>query len=79
MNEGRKSCDTCTYAFYITDKGDPAPKERRWQHCKNPVYNSEEYTHTMLMEDWDRGYCRLWEPIGEDEKGHEYEEHLLHS
>ena len=55
MNEIKKSCDTCTYAFYTTDASSPAPKAERRQHCKNPVYNSKEYTHTMLMEDWNNG------------------------
>lgn len=32
------------------------------QHCSNPIYNSDEYTHEMLMEDWEKGYCRLWTP-----------------
>ena len=78
MNEIKKSCDTCTYAFYTTDVSS-ALKTRRRQHCKNPVYNSKEYTHTMLMEDWNNGCCRLWEPTSEETKGHDHEKYLLPS
>lgn len=78
MNEVKKSCDTCTYAFYAADVSS-APKARRRQHCKNPAYNSKEYTHTMLMKDWGKGCCRLWQPISEDTKGHHHEKYLLHS
>ena len=78
MNEIKKSCDTCTYAFYTSDVNS-ASKARQRQHCKSPVYNSIEYTHTMLMEDWNNSCCRLWEPISEDMKGHHHEKYLLHS
>ena len=63
MNEIKKSCDTCTYAFYTTDVSSPAPKAKRRQHCKNPVYNSKEYTHTMLMEDWARAAAAYGNPL----------------
>ena len=36
------------------------------QHCRNPIYNSEAYTHEMLLEDWDKGYCRYWNPKKQD-------------
>ena len=79
MNEIKKSCDTCTYAFYAADVSSPALEAKRRQHCKNTVYNSKEYTRTMLMEDWNKGCCRLWAPISEDMKGHDHEKYLLHS
>ena len=50
------------YSFYETEKNSFIPEGVRMQHCSNSTYNSDAYTHEMLMEDWDKGYCRLWTP-----------------
>jgi hypothetical protein len=47
------------------------PEGVRMQHCSNPIYNSDAYTHEMLMEDWDKGCCRLWTPQIQKGKHHE--------
>lgn len=62
MNEIEKHCNACAFSFYKTDKNTYIPSGVKMQHCSNPVYNSPEYTHEMLMEDWYLGYCRLWAP-----------------
>lgn len=60
MNETEKTCDTCAHAYY-----DPAEAET--QNCSNPNYNSQSYTHDMLMEDWSHGHCRFWAPKIQEE------------
>ena len=32
------------------------------QKCRSLEYNSPNYTHDMLMEDWGQGCCRFWTP-----------------
>ena len=49
---------------------------QRLQHCRNAAYNSPAYTHQMLLEDWDKGCCCLWNPI--TEKGNAHEQQLHH-
>lgn len=69
MTEIRKHCDTCNYSFLRKDKNTAAESGFiKAQHCSNDIYNSPAYTHEMLMEDWDKGYCRLWEPRALKEK-----------
>lgn len=57
-----KHCDNCKDSFYRMEKNHYVEGGVRMQYCRNPVYNSADYTHEMLMEDWDNGYCRLWSP-----------------
>lgn len=59
MTEEIKSCDTCAHSYIV--QGDV-----KTQNCGSPDYNSESYTHEMLMEDWDQGYCRFWSPKNEE-------------
>ncbi|MBQ9721456.1 MAG: hypothetical protein IJV64_12305 [Oscillospiraceae bacterium] len=56
MNEPKKHCNNCFYSYMEQENGG------EMQHCRNPIYNSDEYTHEMLTEDWNKGYCRLWTP-----------------
>lgn len=63
-------------AYYEIERNPSGGKKTvRLQHCRNAVYNSPAYTHEMLLEDWDKGFCRLWTPI--TEKGNEHEQQLL--
>ena len=54
LSEMKKSCDTCAYSYYLT--------EGTREHCSNPNYNSNTYTHDMFMEDRVQGHCRFWTP-----------------
>lgn len=77
MTEIRKHCDTCRFSFMQKNRNTVAESGSvEAQHCSNEIYNSPAYTHEMLMEDWDRGYCRLWEP--RISKGEVHEKQLLH-
>ena len=74
MNNIERHCDT----YYETERNPSGGKETvRLQHCRNAVYNSPVYTHEMLLEDWDKGFCRLWTPITEKGKN-DYERQLHH-
>lgn len=76
MNNTERNCDTCNDAYYMTEKNPSGGKKLvQLQHCRNTVYNSPAYTHQMLLEDWGKGFCRLWTPI--TEKGNEHEQQLL--
>ena len=76
MNNIERHCDTCNDSYYETERNPSGGKKMvRLQHCRNAVYNSPAYTHEMLLEDWDKGFCRLWTPI--TEKGNEHEQQLL--
>lgn len=72
MSEETKSCTTCAYSYYLTDAHDN-PTE---QCCSNEKYNAPEYTREMLMEDWDKGYCRFWTP--KEERNNQHEKQLFH-
>ena len=73
MNHIERHCDTCNDSFYETERNPSGGKKIvRLQHCRNAVYNSPVYTHQMLLEDWDKGFCRLWTPITEKGK-YDYE------
>ena len=66
MNNIERHCDTCNDSFYEParpPRGGPPPP--RSPPRRNAVYNSPAYTHEMLLEDWDKGFCRLWTPITE--------------
>ena len=77
MNNIERHCDTCNDSYYETERNPSGGKKTvRLQHCRNAVYNSPAYTHEMLLEDWDKGFCRLWTPI--TEKGNEHEQQLYH-
>ncbi len=41
------------------------------QKCRSVEYNSPNYTHDMLMEDWGQGYCRFWAPKTKKGQRHE--------
>ena len=70
MSNIERHCDTCNDSYYETERNPSGGKKTaRLQHCRNAVYNSPAYTHEMLLEDWDKGFCRLWNPI--TEKGNE--------
>ena len=76
MNNTERNCDTCNDSYYMTEKNPSGGKKMvQLQHCRNIVYNSPAYTHQMLLEDWGKGFCRLWTPI--TEKGNEHEQQLL--
>lgn len=60
MREDEKHCDTCRYSYLEPDHTKGRGHLR--QNCSSLAYNSSEYTHDMLMEDWGRGYCRFWAP-----------------
>ena len=75
MNNTERNCDTCNDSYYMTEKNPSGGKKLvQLQHCRNTVYNSPAYTHQMLLEDWGKGFCRLWTPI--TEKGNEHEQQL---
>ena len=77
MNNTERNCDTCNDSYYMTEKNPSGGKKLvQLQHCRNTVYNSPAYTHQMLLEDWGKGFCRLWTPI--TEKGNEHEQQLYH-
>ncbi|MGE9971884.1 MULTISPECIES: hypothetical protein [Clostridia] len=77
MKEQKKHCNTCASSYYQEEKDLNGGKGLvRMQHCSNPHYNSPNYTNQMLLEDWNKGYCRLWEP--KPEKGTDYEKQLFH-
>lgn len=65
MAELKKHCDTCAYSYYRREQSARFAEFVKRQHCRNPVYNSPNYTQKMLLEDWDKGHCRLWTPIPE--------------
>ena len=54
MSDIEKHCHTCAFSYYPDDTGR--------EYCNNEQYNSPNYTHDMLMEDWDQVYCRFWAP-----------------
>lgn len=56
MKESAKHCNTCLH-FYME-----CEHFHIRQKCRNPKYNSPNYTHEMLMEDWGQGHCRFWTP-----------------
>ena len=69
MNNTERNCDTCNDSYYMTEKNPSGGKKMvQLQHCRNIVYNSPAYTHQMLLEDWGKGFCRLWTPITEKGK-----------
>lgn len=59
MNQ-EKHCNICLYSYLENEK--LGSKTITTQMCRNPDYNSPDYTHEMLMEDWGKGYCRFWTP-----------------
>lgn len=73
MNNTERNCDTCNDSYYMTEKNPSGGKKLvQLQHCRNTVYNSPAYTHQMLLEDWGKGFCRLWTPsncCGESGRG----------
>ncbi len=56
MRDSEKSCSTCQHAYMECEHF------QLRQKCRSMEYNSPNYTHDMLMEDWGRGYCRFWAP-----------------
>ena len=76
MKDQEKHCNTCASSYYQEEKNVNGGKDMvRMQHCSDPRYNSPVYTNQMLLEDWGKGFCRLWTPI--TEKGNEHEQQLL--
>ena len=57
-----KHCDTCVYSYQAKDRETILPIRKLRQHCRNPTYNSPEYTSEMFMEDRGHDYCRFWTP-----------------
>lgn len=75
MNQ-QKHCDTCMYSDRPMRKNAYATNSAKAQHCTSAGYNSENYTHEMMMEDWGKGYCRFWTP--KKERTEQYEKQLFH-
>ncbi len=65
MRDPEKSCSTCQHAYMECEHF------RLRQKCRSAEYNSPNYTHDMLMEDWGRGYCRFWVPNTKEGQHHE--------
>lgn len=62
MSEEIKHCNTCEHSYYQTVQNAYISDGVKTQFCRSADYNSDDYTHEMLMEDWDKGYCRFWTP-----------------
>lgn len=62
MNRIKKHCDTCLYAYLEKTLTSMPMEGTARQLCRNAVYHSSAYTQKMLMEDWGKGFCRLWTP-----------------
>jgi len=60
-----KHCNTCAYSFQAKDRESLFSIRKTRQHCKNPEYNSLEYTREMFAEDREHDYCRFWTPVEE--------------
>lgn len=58
----KRHCDKCKYSYKEMEHGILT------QFCNNSDYNSCDYTHEMLMEDWGKGHCRFWEAKEEEEQ-----------
>ena len=58
----KKHCDTCVYSYQAKNRGPLRLFRKTRQHCRNPEYNSSEYTSEMFMEDRSHDYCRFWTP-----------------
>ena len=56
MDKDEKSCDTCLHSYMECEHF------HLRQKCRSPEYNSLNYTHDMLVEDWGQGFCRFWAP-----------------
>ena len=56
LKESAKHCNTCLHSYMECEHFHIRQK------CRSPKYNSPNYTHEMLMEDWGRGHCRFWTP-----------------
>ena len=65
MDKDEKSCDTCLHSYMECEHF------HLRQKCRSPEYNSLNYTHDMLVEDWGQGYCRFWTPKTEKENHNE--------
>lgn len=63
MIETKKHCNTCGHSFLQDDQNTYLEYSCvQMQHCSSEIYNSPAYTFEMLLEDWGKGYCRLWTP-----------------
>ena len=77
MSETMKTCSTCKYSYRAQDRSRHPSIGLLRQYCRNPRYNSLEYTSEMFEEDRKDNRCRFWAPI-ENEKGEkDNEEQLL--
>ena len=56
MSESEKNCSNCLHSYMECERF------HLRQKCRSLEYNSPNYTHDMLMEDWGQGYCRFWAP-----------------
>lgn len=65
MSETEKSCNNCLYSYMECEHF------HLRQKCRSQEYNSPNYTHDMLMEDWGRGHCRFWAPNIQKGQHHE--------
>ena len=65
MNEMKKSCNTCKYAYYKKDTSRHPTIGILRQHCANEAYNSLAFTEEMYLKDFKNGYCRFWGPVEE--------------
>lgn len=62
MEKTKKHCNTCRHSYMVVEPNAYIPEGVPMQYCASPLYNSSDYTHEMRMEDWDKGFCRFWEP-----------------
>ena len=65
MNEIKKSCSNCKFAYYKKDTSRHPTIGVLRQHCASKDYNSSAYTEEMYREDFSSGFCRFWSPAEE--------------
>lgn len=76
MSKLEKHCTTCDHSHHQMERNTYIPGGVKTQHCASTDYNSDDYTHEMLMEDWGKGYCRFWTP--QKERTNHHEKQLFH-
>ena len=63
LSKMKKHCSTCKYSYFEKERDRAISPDGAAQHCSNTCYNSPQYTHEHLMEDWGKGHCRFWSPL----------------
>lgn len=72
----KKHCSSCAYSYRQMEQSVRHFGGVKTQHCASADYNSDDYTHEMMMEDWNKGYCRFWTP--KEERINQHEKQLFH-